>query len=72
MNVMNICRVEKHVDCTSNLEMFDRKGISKAKFADMVIDLIESLDDKPLSPGAFELAMSLLYKKYKLGVFEGK
>lgn len=55
-----------------NFEIFDKKGISKEKFADMVINLFESSYDKPLSPGAFELAMSLLYKKYKLGEFESQ
>lgn len=57
----------KHNFC---VELFDKKGISKEKFADMVIKLFESLYDKPLSPDAFELAMCLLYKKYKLGEFE--
>lgn len=66
------CKVQKQVDNVYAMEMFDKKGISKEKFANMVINLIESLDDKPLSPHAFELAMSLLYKKYKLGLFEGK
>lgn len=55
-----------------SMEIFDKKGISKEKFADMVINLFESSYDKPLSPGAFELAMSLLYKKYKLGEFESQ
>lgn len=55
-----------------NFEIFDKKGITKEKFADMVIDLFESCYDKPLTPYAFELAMSLLYKKYKLGEFEEK
>ena len=55
-----------------NFEIFDKKGISKEKFADMVINLFESSYDKPLSPDAFELAMSLLYKKYKLGEFESQ
>jgi hypothetical protein len=54
------------------VELFDKEGVSKEKFADMVINLFESCYDKPLSPYAFELAMSLLYKKYKFGEIETK
>lgn len=48
-------------------ELLNKKGISKEEFANMTLDLFQSINSKPLSPEAFELAMSLLYKKYKLG-----
>ena len=51
-----------------NLKIFEKNGITKDEFADLVIDLFRSFEDNPLSPSAFELAMSLLYKKYKLGI----
>ena len=72
MCIMDRCKLEKHVERIYFLELFDVQKISKEDFGEMVINLIESLDDYPMSPEAFELAMSLLYKKYKLGVFEGK
>ena len=48
-------------------ELLNKKGISKEEFTNMTLDLFQSMNSNPLSLEAFELAMSLLYKKYKLG-----
>lgn len=55
-----------------NLKIFEKNGITKDEFADLVIDLFRSFEEKPLSPSAFELAMSLIYKKYKVGEYNSQ